>query len=359
MSSIIASFKGKIEDFSLDTSFNIPAQGVTALFGPSGCGKTTILRCIAGLTRMETGLLKINNKIWQNDSTFVPTHKRRIGYVFQEASLFPHLDVEQNLIYGIKRRKSRQTTVTLDDSIQLLGLASLLKRKPQNLSGGERQRVAIGRALLTSPELLLMDEPLAALDQFSKDEILPYLERLKDELQIPIIYVSHDIREIERIADRIILIKSGKIEASGALSELLIDNQLYLSKQKDAATIFEGEILSFDPENNLTTISVNGGEFLIPGNAGQNGIKKRLRVFANDVSLSPEKPSRTTILNVMPAQIIDICTIEESQFNILCQLHNNGEKIQARITKKSQNYFNFQIKNKIFIQIKSVSLINS
>ncbi len=359
MKTIKASFSGPIEDFFLDTDFEIPATGVTTLFGPSGCGKTTILRCIAGLQNLPDGVLTIGQKSWQNSNTFLPPHKREIGYVFQEASLFMHLTVEQNLTYGMKRSKVNQYPISFENIVELLGLSQLLSRRPQNLSGGERQRVAVGRALLTAPKLLLMDEPLSALDQQSKDEILPYLEKLKDELQIPMIYVSHDIREIERIADRIIIIEQGKVKASGLLSEVLINNRLPLAQQKDAAIIFEGEVKHFAPEDNLTTISVKGGEFLIPGNAAPPGTRKRLRIFANDVSLSPKEPSKTTILNVLPARIIEISSLGDAQVNILCQLKNDGEKIQARITRKSQNYFNFQVDNNVYIQIKSVSLINS
>lgn len=359
MREIRANFKGAVEDFKLDVDFTIPSTGITALFGPSGCGKTTVLRCIAGLHRLEAGILSIGNTVWQNEKTFLPPHLRPLGYVFQEPSLFPHLNVNDNLTYGLKRSRSVSPLISFQKTVELLGLSQMLNRQPANLSGGEKQRVAIGRALLTNPELLLMDEPLSALDHRSKNEIIPYLEILKNRLQIPMLYVSHDIREIERMADRIIMLENGSVKACAPLSEILLDPSCSLSEQHDAAIVFEGEISRFDPSDNLTTITVNGGNFLIPGKVGREGTKKRLRIFANDVSLSPEEPSRTTILNILPATITKITPIGEAQVNIICQLGENGIKIPARITSRSQKYFNFQQDNKIYIQIKGVSLLNT
>ncbi|HIP53448.1 MAG TPA: molybdenum ABC transporter ATP-binding protein, partial [Chromatiales bacterium] len=199
-------------DFVLDVDTVFPGKGVTAIFGPSGCGKTTLLRAIAGLERDPNGYCQVGEHLWQKKAMFLPAHRRSLGYVFQEASLFPHLSVRRNLEYGFKRVPKNQRRVTLEEATALLGLGNLLARRPLGLSGGERQRVAIGRALLTSPRLLLMDEPLAALDQASKREILPYLERLHDELAMPLLYVSHAADEVARLADHLVLLDNGCVK---------------------------------------------------------------------------------------------------------------------------------------------------
>ena len=202
-------FTGKVGAFALDAAFSFPAQGITALSGPSGAGKTTLLRCIAGLTRLE-GRLSVAGEAWQDGRTFLPTHRRPIGVVFQEASLLSHLSVRGNLAYGARRSRAK-AEVGFDDTVELLGLAPLLGRSTANLSGGERQRVALGRALLSQPRLLLMDEPLSSLDAASKAEILPYLERLHRTLAIPALYISHDAGEIARLADRVLFMTAGRI----------------------------------------------------------------------------------------------------------------------------------------------------
>lgn len=206
--------------FVLDVDLKIPSEGVTALFGPSGCGKTTLLRAIAGLERHHHGFLKVNDIIWQDTNCFIPTHGRPLSYVFQEASLFTHLTVQRNLEYGFKRVPRDERKISLNDAIELLSIGHLLDHKPNTLSGGERQRVAIARALAVSPKLLLMDEPLAALDWASKEEILSCLESLHDELKIPVLYVSHTIEEIARLADHLIMLKSGRVVAAGTVNEM-------------------------------------------------------------------------------------------------------------------------------------------
>ncbi len=209
--------------FSLDLDVQLPGRGVTALYGPSGSGKTTCLRCIAGLERPARGFIEVNGQVWQNSehAVFVPPHKRSVGYVFQEASLFAHLSVRANLAFGLKRIAPAQRRVDMQQATELLGIGHLLDRQPHNLSGGERQRVGIARALLTSPQLLLMDEPLAALDSRRKNEILPYLQRLHDELDIPVLYVSHSQDEVARLADHIVLLDGGRALASGPIGETL------------------------------------------------------------------------------------------------------------------------------------------
>ncbi|MGA7303844.1 MAG: molybdenum ABC transporter ATP-binding protein, partial [Rhodothermales bacterium] len=217
---IDARFHIERDAFDMDVDLSVPAYGVTALFGPSGCGKTTLLRAIAGLERHSGGFLKVGDSIWQDQDVFLPPHRRPIGYVFQEASLFPHLSVRGNLDYGKKRVPDSERLLPLDQAVALLGIEPLLERKPNSLSGGERQRVAIARALAVSPRLLLMDEPLASLDLQRKQEILPYIESLRRELEIPVIYVSHLPDEVARLADHMVLLEAGRVRASGSVQEL-------------------------------------------------------------------------------------------------------------------------------------------
>lgn len=215
---INAAFRGKLGNFTLDAELSVPASGVTAIFGPSGCGKTTVVRCIAGLEHMGDGYCAVDGDIWQDHQTFRPVHRRQIGFVFQEASLFPHRSVRGNLLFGAPKTPGAQ--IVFDEVVELLGLAALLDRSPHRLSGGERQRVAIGRALLSQPTLLLMDEPLAALDRTTKQEILPFLERLHERLSLPVFYISHDMSEIERFADHLVLMEQGRVADSGPLHTL-------------------------------------------------------------------------------------------------------------------------------------------
>ena len=252
MSEIKARFKLQQESFALDVSFNAPNAGVTALFGPSGSGKTTLLRCIAGLEH-AAGSLHVNGEVWQDDTKFLATHCRPLGYVFQEASLFPHLSVRANLEYGLKRIPLSEQKVPLEQVVEWLGLSRLIERgDPAKLSGGERQRVAIGRALLTSPRLLLMDEPLSALDTTSKQDILPYLERLHRELKIPVLYVSHALDEVARLADHLVLLENGRVIASGALQETLARLDLPTAHFDDAGAVIEAEVAQQDETYHLT-----------------------------------------------------------------------------------------------------------
>lgn len=249
-SGIQARFRLDYADFSLDVDLQLPGRGVTALFGHSGSGKTTLLRCVAGLERSDQGELTVNGERWQNSAQnlFVPPHRRPIGYVFQEANLFTHLSVRRNLEFGMRRVPAPQRRVALEQAVELLGIDHLLERMPDRLSGGERQRVGIARALLTSPRLLLMDEPLAALDLKRKSEILPYLERLHDELDIPVLYVSHSPDEVARLADHVVLLEQGRAIAQGELRETLARLDLPTAFSDDAGVVIEGEIAGHDAE---------------------------------------------------------------------------------------------------------------
>src|SRR5271165_3204331 len=253
---IQAAFRGSFGGFSLDASFSVPATGVTAIFGPSGCGKTTVVRCLAGLQYLPGSFCAIDGEVWQDQSTFRKAHQRSIGYVFQEASLFPHLPVRGNLSYGAPRsvQESGADHIGFDEVVELLGLAKLLDRSPQNLSGGERQRVAIGRALLSQPKLMLMDEPLSALDRLTKSEILPFLEQLHARLSLPVIYISHDMSEIERLADHLLLMQHGKVGGAGPLHVLQSDPSLPLAGAREAAVSLEGTAEAYDTAYGLLTL---------------------------------------------------------------------------------------------------------
>jgi len=360
MSRIEAHFAGRIGGFDLDAAFTAPDSGVTALFGPSGCGKTTVLRCIAGLERLRYGHFSLSAaEVWQNDGSFLPPHRRAVGYVFQEANLFPHLSVTGNLRFGMRR--TRGGAIAFDEAVDLLGLSHLLERAPGRLSGGERQRVAIGRALLSQPRLLLMDEPLSALDRPSKDEILPYLERLHDALSIPVVYVSHDIAEVERLADHLVLMAAGAVTAAGPIGTLLADPALPFARRRDAAVVIEAAVTAWDAAYGLTRLSVAGAELSVPGAAGALGTRRRLRIAAGDVSLCRVAPQQTSILNVLPARILALLPGEAHQVGVLLGLGETGDgaRLIARISAKSGDALALAQGDAVFAQIKGIALVDA
>lgn len=364
--SIDAAFAGRLGSFALDVAFTAPMHGITALFGPSGCGKTTILRCVAGLHRLA-GRLRVGDEVWQDDTTrsFRRPHRRHVGYVFQEPSLFPHLSVRRNLMFGARRVsvRARRGAFDFPEIATLLGIGRLLDRAPAALSGGERQRVAIARALLSQPRLLLMDEPLAALDRSTKEEILPYLEALHENLAIPILYVSHDIGEVERLADNLVLLRDGRVAACGPLPALQADPSLSLLKLPEAAVTLEGTVDGFDDAYALTMFRIPGGLLVLPGRAGSVGSRRRLRIGATDVSFVRAPATETTILNCLAARILSVSPHDRdtAQMNIVVALGEDGSGacIVGRVTRKSQEALGLAPGNSVFVQIKSVALLAS
>jgi molybdate transport system ATP-binding protein len=342
-------------DFTLDAAFAAPARGVTALFGPSGCGKTTLLRAIAGLEHCPGGSLSVSGEVWQDEHSFLPPHRRPVGYVFQEASLFPHLSVRRNLEYGLKRVPDAEQRVAFDQAAALLGVESLLERPVTGLSGGERQRVAITRALLTSPRLLLMDEPLTALDRDSKSEILPFLERLHEELAIPVLYVSHASDEVGRLADHLVLMDSGRVLASGPIGEMLTRLDLPLAQSSDAEALIEARVTGHDEKFELTYLDFPGGRFTVTGKELPVGQPVRLRVLARDVSLTLEHQSGTSILNIFPARVEALA--EEKPSRVIVQLKAAGVPLLSRITRKSAMALKLRPGKQIYVQVKSVALV--
>ena len=353
--SIEAKFFINRGDFILDVDLSIPSRGVTGLFGPSGCGKTTLLRAVAGLERHPDGFLKVGDMTWQDGNRFVRPHRRRLGYVFQEASLFTHLTVRRNLEYGLKRVTNTERKISLDNAIELLGIGHLLERKPDTLSGGERQRVAIARALAVSPGLLLMDEPLAALDLASKQEILPYLESLHDELEIPVIYVSHIPEEIARLADNLILLEAGRVVATGATNEILTRLDLPLAHSTDAAAIIEAVVAGHDKRYHLTYLDFDGGRFTVTGRELPVGRHVRLRLAAHDVSLTLQCQSSTSILNIFETVVDEI--IAEGRSLNMVRLMAGEVPLLSRITRKSAVELDLKPGNSVYAQVKSVVLL--
>ena len=346
--------------FSLEVAAAVPARGITALFGRSGCGKTTILRCVAGLER-AAGHCRLNGDVWQDDAAgvFVPTHRRPIGYVFQEASLFAHLSVRRNLEYGLQRIPPAERQIGFDDVVDLLGIRRHLQRDPAGLSGGERQRVSIARALLTSPRLLLMDEPLSALDHGSKQEILPYLERLHDSLRIPVLYVSHSPDEVARLAVRILLLGDGRRRAAGPAIEILSRLDLPLAQDAEASAIIDGRVLAHDAAYELTRLEIPGGELRVARIDRPLGAAVRLRIQARDVSLALSEPPESSILNILPAVIQDIRDADRAQTLVRLAV-GGGEHTQllARITRHSRDRLRLETGQPVFAQVKTVALMD-
>lgn len=352
---IEARFYLRRDDFILDTAFSVPLEGITAVFGPSGCGKTTLLRAIAGLEKCQSGYFSLGGDVWEDKQHSLPAHRRPLGYVFQEANLFPHLTVRGNLDYGYKRLPVGARRLAFEQAINLLGIDSLLLRRAHQLSGGERQRVAIARSLLTSPRLLLMDEPLAALDVKSKAEIYPFLERLHNELEIPIIYVSHSPDEVARLADQLILMQSGRIQAVGPIAEMLTRNDLPLAHGNEAESIIEAKVMEHDEVYHLTNLVFAGGQFTVPRKELAEGQVVRLRILARDVSLTLAEQTNTSILNIFPATIEEIH--EENPAQMTVRLDAAGVPILSRITRKSAKALDLVTGKQVYVQVKSVALL--
>ncbi|MEA3412620.1 MAG: molybdenum ABC transporter ATP-binding protein [Pseudomonadota bacterium] len=353
---IEARFRIARGDFLLDVDLTLPSRGITAFFGPSGSGKTTLLRAIAGLERDPDGRLVVAGDIWQDTGRFLPSHRRCLGYVFQEASLLPHLRVRRNLEYGYRRVPKAERRVVFEEAVALLDVGALLDRRAADLSGGERQRVAITRALLTSPRLLLMDEPLASLDEEARQAILPRLEHLHEALELPVIYVSHARDEVARLADHLALIEAGRVRASGATAEMLTRADLPLARARDAEATIEAVVSGCDETYHLTFLDFSGGRITATGNAPPPGSRVRVRVLARDVSLVLSPPVNTSILNVLPARVDSILATGSAQMTI--RLDVGGSTLLSRITRKSTVALGLKEGMSVYAQVKSVALLS-
>lgn len=353
---IKAKYSLSYSDFSLDVEIDIPAKGVTAIFGHSGSGKTSLLRCIAGLETQCQGYLTVAGECWQDANTFLPTHKRPLAYVFQEASLFSHLDVLGNLQYALKRSDKSVKLVSLQEAVSLLGIEHLLDRPSQTLSGGERQRVAIARALLISPRLLLLDEPLAALDTASKNEILPYLEKLRSELAIPIIYVSHSSDEVARLADHLVVLDDGKVVASGGLKETLARLDFPIQLGDDRGVVIEGQVIEKDKDWSLAKVAFDGGELWIKDGGFPLKQLLRLHILARDISITLARHDDSSILNILLGSVGEILP-DNQNGNALVKLNVGETSFVARITLRSVAHLGLTLGKDVCLQIKSVALI--
>ncbi|WP_078085103.1 molybdenum ABC transporter ATP-binding protein [Microbulbifer mangrovi] len=355
--------------FALDVQLDIPGRGVTGIFGPSGCGKTTLLRCIAGLQPCENGSLAVNGETWQssgNKRNSLPVHRRPLGFVFQQPSLFPHLSAGENLEFARKRARQKVSDDEYREITELMGITRLLSQQPEALSGGEQQRVAIARALLIKPRLLLMDEPLASLDQMRKREILPYLEKLHRSLEIPILYVSHSVEEVARLADHLLLMDEGKIVNEGPATALLSRADFPVQLGDDLGVLLEAQIAQQDSQWSLLSASFDGGSLWLRDTGEQVGDSIRVRVLARDISLTREEDMQSSILNRLPVQVEEICPDRDPAMMLIrlkpqsasaAASDANVSRLIARITRRSVHQLSLEIGTTLWAQIKSVAIV--
>jgi molybdate transport system ATP-binding protein len=353
------------QGFRLQVDCELPARGITAVYGPSGSGKSTLLDCIAGLRRPDRdSILRFRDETWQEGEQFTAPWERRIGYVFQDARLFPHLSVQQNLDYALTRR-AQPCDISLDKVLELLELSDLLTRAPDGLSAGQKQRVAIGRALLSAPRLLLLDEPLANLDHSASLQCLAYLQRLGEELDLPMLYVSHDIEEVCQLADYLVLLDRGQLVDQGSLLELCSRLDTRLSHEEQAAAIAVATIARHDEQYGLTELDLEGQPLLVSQLPHAPGQRRRVRIPARDVSVCRRRPRDSSILNILP---VTLCELEACDFNpgdfkksgdarILLRLSLGSQYLLARITRKSAAELQLKVGDQLFAQIKSVALL--
>jgi molybdate transport system ATP-binding protein len=350
--------------FQLNLDIQLPGQGITAIFGPSGSGKTTLLRAVAGLEKNPQGLIQIGENIWQDtkQGIYIPTWQRPLGYVFQESSLLPHLSAAENLNFGLKRvlksASSEQTEANkaLQASIELLGIGSLLQRMPAELSGGERQRVAIARAIAMQPQLLLMDEPLASLDAARRQEIFPWLARLRDELKMPMLYVTHSAEEVARLADHLVVLDQGHVKAQGSVSAVLTQVVNPVVVGEDAGALIAGCIGAVDAQWHLSRVDFDGGCIWMRDAGLPVGKAVRIRILARDVSLAISEPTNTSIQNQLRGSIQSI-TSDPHPSQVMVVLKCGAEEVLARVTNRAVNELALQVGMPVWAQVKSVALV--
>ena len=355
---IKAQFDVTFESFNLNVSLDLPVKGVITLFGPSGSGKSTLLRCISGLERSPNGYMRVADEVWQDEGNhiFRPSYKRPLGYVFQEPRLFRHLNVQKNLEYGYKRTPQNERRIEWQQVIDMLDIGHLLQRRPHKLSGGEQQRVSIGRALLASPELILMDEPLASLDIVRKQEVLPFIRKLHDELDIPVIYVSHSLDEVLQITDTMVLLREGQIVAIGPITELCSELELSQYLGDMSGSVIDTTIEAHEEAFGLTRLSFQGGEIYVPRLPFPTGHQQRVHILARNVGIALQKPNdSTSFLNIFKATVIDVAVPEINSHAVQIKL-DVGVPLLVSISRKSLHALKLKVGQSCYAMIKAVSL---
>jgi molybdate transport system ATP-binding protein len=350
--------------FKLDVDLQLPGQGITAIFGPSGSGKTTLLRAVAGLEKNQQGRIQIGANVWQDtlQGIDLPTWQRALGYVFQESSLLPHLSVTDNLNFGLKRALNSLGNVqteaakALQASIELLGIGSLLQRMPDQLSGGERQRVAIARAIAMQPQLLLMDEPLASLDAARRQEIFPWLAKLRDELKMPMLYVTHSAEEVTRLADYLVVLEQGQVKAQGPVGTVLTQVVNPVVIGEDAGALIAGHIGAVEAEWHLSRVDFEGGRIWMRDAGLPVGKAVRIRILARDVSLATAEPLNTSIQNQLQG-VIQSITPDAHPSQVMVVLKCGTEEVLARVTRRAVSELGLQLCMPVWAQVKSVALV--
>lgn len=357
MSRVLARFEVRFPTFHLNVDVDVPMSGITAIFGPSGSGKTTLLRCLAGLERAPNGFLQVGDEVWQDEKRglCLPLSTRPVGYVFQEPRLFPQYNVRANLLYGYKRIPVEARRIALEQVVEILGLGHLLDRRIHKLSGGEQQRVAIGRALLTSPKLLLLDEPLASLDLQRKQELLPFIRRLHTDLRIPVVYVSHALTEILHLADGAVFLKDGHVVGTGPLNEAFtsLNFRRSLGSHRVGA-ILDTRVAGHEPQYGLTRLEFKGQFLFVPLQAVAIGQVMRIHILSSDVSLVAERTvSPTSVLNILEATIVEIQTVDQTSMDVRLDI---GAPLVASITRKSFMILGLKPGQRVFAHIKAVAV---
>lgn len=350
-----AAFKVDYPDFNLDVDLQLPASGITVVFGPSGSGKTTFLRCLAGLEK--SGKMEMAGQVWQDENIFIPLNRRAIGMVFQESRLFPHLKVRENLLYGYKRTPVDSRRLHLDEIVRVLSLENLLERKIDKLSGGEKQRVALGRALLTSPKLLLMDEPLAALDTQRKNEIIPFIRKVEKELSIPIIYVTHSMSEVLQLVDTMVILKDGKVVNWGPVEKVFSDINLRNAiDDEHLGAVLDTTVIEHDTEFGITRLDLKGQELSVPLQDISPGQGLRVHIHSKDVSLATQPPEGlTSVLNILKSKVKRIG--KKAGYSVDIEL-DAGQPLLATITRKSLSNLNLKPGQPIYASIKAIRMVH-
>lgn len=346
------------QGFALDVDLDLPGDGITVLFGASGSGKTSLLRCVAGLEHTPGARVSIAGETWQDDTSgiYLPTWQRPLGYVFQEASLFAHLNVRKNLQFGLKRSQSPTNAAALDAAINLLGIGGLLDRSTGQLSGGERQRVAIARALATQPRLLLLDEPLASLDQARRQDILPWLERLRDELKIPMLYVTHSSDEVARLADTLVVLDAGKVKACGPVAEVLAATDATTVLGDDTGALLDATVAERDAQWHMARLAFDGGSLWLRDTGLALGRTVRVRVLARDVSIATQEPQQTSIQNLLPCTVQSIAA-DTHPSQALVRMACGDSVVLARITARAVDALQLKPGMAVWAQVKSAALV--